>query len=274
MDKLFISNWAQGQEEESDFKLSMIDKFVKIIKANSPTLEIVAIFDQATNDGVSQYVKDNCTIRVELDQFNNKERHEWALVKVLTYNLIEDEEFIHMDYDIVFKTDISKLLQVIRGSGYDVVYQKTEEVLHPYYKTHIKENPELKSMFQGMKRRVAFNAGITYFKTKAIKSLYAEKLVGFYTEKFGDYISLEQLVIPNIIEKEGYTVGTVVDLLSEFESVGDVYIPNPVIDENQFNSLAKKGVFSTKLGMYHFLGELKSKPNLLYYFSLVGGLED
>lgn len=263
MNKIYISNWAKGFNQVSNLNLYLIDNFVKVIKKHTPNIEIVFLTDVTTKNQVSQYVLENTTIKTVLDKYNNHKPVEWALVKLKTISEIEDEEVLHLDYDIVWKYDLNIILDAFRKSEFDVVYQKTESLMIPYYRVFFYNNKDKRGIFNGFKRRVAFNAGISYFKTKEVRSLI-NKWLNFSSEKFGDYVSLEQVLIPNDIERSSYKIGTLVDFIRTLPLVKNSlkFDGSQAISKEVYNELCNHCNFIQNLGFFHFSGWSKTKEGI------------
>lgn len=270
--KIFISHWAQGQKNVSEITLFLIDNFVKTVKKWSPDLEIVFTTDSITKKQVSKYVLDNTTIRLSLDKFNTYPKHTWAIVKLLVISEIEEEEVFHIDYDIVWNYDINIILNAIRKSGADVVYQKTESILHPYYSDYLRNDLKKENIFKGLTRKVAFNAGVSYFKTKKLRESYLDILKNT-PDNFDKCVAIEQLVIPNLLEKSGAIVKTLTNYLPQLPLVQNKnkYEGLENLTKQEYLEYCGAGVFMENIQFFHFCGShFKGKPNILEivkYFS-------
>lgn len=261
METIYISNWSKGQNAIQENTLFLIDNFVRTINKYSPNVVIKFLTDENTVSQLSEFVLANTDIDLVLEQFDNHEPHEWPLVKLKTIGLINSEEILHLDYDMIIKTPIEELFRVFRESEYDVIYQKSEPIAHPYYSKWLRANKQ-QNIFEGVKNQIAYNAGVSYFKTKACRDLYVSTY-DFQSESFGDYIALEQMVIPALMERNGIKIGTLFSLVSKFQTLPNYdFQGHSSLAKSDYDYVSRSGCFIPNLGIYHFIGDMKYKPNI------------
>ncbi len=271
MEKIYISFWSGGQKHirynmEND--LFFLENFIRLFSSYNPSLKLILICDEYTTQNLPQEIKEQVEIQQTSDKYNEYPPQLWPMVKVLTIADIDDEEVLHLDFDIIWKYDIRILINYIRQHKIDALYQSYESlgISHRYYPDYLKKNSGAMSLLLKAKTKSAYNAGICYFskgaksKLKAIVEQYRSDII-----TFGDNVSLEQMIIPNELIQQGLNVQTLSDIVMNLpfrennrkfpEAIGE-------FDKPLFNVLNSTGTFINSISYFHFLGTVKKKEGL------------
>lgn len=260
---LYFSHWNKGEEVVPEQTLFFIQNFINCLKTHSANTNLVFLTDDQTIAAMPVGSLDGVEVRSVMNLFDALPEHKWPLAKMKAINLIEDDEVLHIDYDVVINRDVQDIIDVIRASGNDAVYQKIENLSLEYYSDYLKNVDGAKAIFRGVAgRRCAFNAGLVYYKSQEVKNKVAE-LLDFESDNVFRYYVLEQLLAPTMLRREGYSVGVLSEMVHKFKVQDVVEFPyyGNVLEEN-YKNLCKSGVFLPNIGFFHFLSkDLKEGAN-------------
>jgi hypothetical protein len=271
MDKIYISFWSGGQKHvrynmEND--LFFLKNFIRLFSKYNPTLKLILICDTSTKQKLPSEITEMVEIKQTSDKYNAYPPQLWPMVKVLTIADIEEEEVLHLDFDIVWKYDIQYLFTYIRQNKIDALYQSYESlgISHRYYSDFLKKNAGAMSLLLKARMKSAYNAGICYF-SKAAKSQLKAIVAKYKSDctTFGDNVSLEQMIIPNELIQQGFNVQTLSEILMNLPfSENNRKFPEAIgeFDNPLFTSLNSTGTFINSISYFHFLGTVKKKDGL------------
>jgi hypothetical protein len=271
MEKIYISFWSGGQKHvrynmEND--LYFLKNFIWLFSKYNPTLKLILICDTNTTKNLPPEITEMVEIKQTSDKYNAYPPQLWPMVKVLTIADIEDEEVLHLDFDIVWKYDIRNLITYIRQSKIDALYQSYESlgISHRYYPDFLKKNSGAMNLLLKASKKCAYNAGICYF-SKAAKSQLKAIVEQYKSDctSFGDNVSLEQMIIPNELIQQGFNVQTLSEILINLPfSENKRKFPDAIgeFDNPLFRSLNSTGTFINSISYFHFLGTVKKKDGL------------
>jgi hypothetical protein len=277
MNRVYISCWSKGREKyskESSIKIKLLDTFITVAKKHNPTLEICFIADKETIEFLPEFISKRVTLNSVLDKYNHYKNFKWPLVKLLTIanEIPDDEEVLHLDFDLVWAYDYSKVIELLKTLNIDCLFQNYEmlDLPHNYYIDFLKKYPYSQEIMAKPLNKVAYVAGILYFNTKAKSKLkeFLNKFNGEDYEKFGEYCAYEQMLLPNYLIGEECNLEVCSNLLAKLpankKSI-EFKNDNTFFSDELFDILCRKGVFLKSIGLYHFLGTIKDYSGFLEY---------
>jgi hypothetical protein len=276
MNKLYISCWSKGAErysKDDPLKIKLLDTFLTVAKKHNPTWEICFITDNETVENLPESISNNVTITSVLDKYNGYESFKWPLVKLLTIaNDIPDSEVLHLDFDLVWAYDYSKVIELVKTLNVDCLFQSYEmlDLTHNYYIDFLKKYPYSQEIMVKPLNKVAYVAGIMYFNTKAKTMLkqFLSEFDGKNYESFGEYCAFEQMLLPNYLIGGGCNLEVCSNLLAKLPiNKKSIDLKNCGIffTDESFHERCSQGTFLRSIGFYHFLGAAKTKLGFLEY---------
>lgn len=279
INKVHISNWSNGTRNvnREEIQRMFMTFFVNSIKEYNPDLEIVYLCDTvAYNELTPDIVKDKVTAKIVLDQFNDFPAYQWPMVKLKTIAGIEEPDVFHLDFDIIWKYDLTNIFNLIENEKIDCLFQCYEllDAGHNYYINFLRQYPYLQDIMAKVNNKLAYNAGISYYSQRA-KQRLNELLTTHYEEDFiFDYCAgFEQVLVPNLLLTEGYNVNVLANLLSKLplRNINMVISDDEYNMENKlhFKGFCKCGAFMNNIGFYHFLGDCKESDRIADFATLI-----
>lgn len=278
INKVHISNWSNGARNvnREEIQRMFLTFFVNSIKEYNPNLEIVYLCNTvAYSELTPDVVKDKVTSRVVLDQFNDFPSHQWPIVKLKTIAGIEEPDVFHLDFDIIWKYDLTNIFNLIENEKIDCLFQCYEllDAGHNYYINFLRQYPYVQDIMAKVNDKVAYNAGVSYYSQSA-KQRLNELLTTHYEEDFiFDYCAgFEQVLVPNLLLTEGYNVNVLADFLPKLP-LKDIKLSIPsefgMHNSLHFKGFCKCGAFMNNIGFYHFLGDCKESDSITDFATFI-----
>ncbi len=162
------------------------------------------------------------SVKVELDKLNNISKEHWSIGKLYACK-IQDEPFIHQDFDVIwFKKPPSRILKA------QASFQGTEscESLHSFYRplmNEAKTSDYKLNKYCDLDKIKAYTCGIIGFNDLSILSEWYDLAIDYIRKTKGELICrpifFEQFLIYNLLDYYKFKVETIAskELISEKE---------------------------------------------------------
>jgi hypothetical protein len=282
INKIHISNWLKGSRNidlKKELQDLLLTNFVESIKNNNPNLEIVYLCTEEAYNDSPLIVKNNVTVKNIPDSFNDMPSHQWPIVKLKTIANAEEEEIFHLDFDIIWKYNLSNVFNILENEQIDCLFQCFEllDDTHSYYTSYLKKYPFVQDFLAKVNNKVAYNAGVSFYNKKA--KLRLKTIIETYYESdfvFSDCCGFEQVLIPNLLISEGYNVQTLSNLLPKLPLVSNNINLSQLKDETAefYKGFSKCGTFLSNINFYHFLGDCKKSDDIFEVINFINGWEN
>jgi hypothetical protein len=269
VNNISLSYWSRGNLSRgfsSDLDKFLIHSCIGVLRKYTPDSEITLYTDGAGYEILTDSTRANCEIRVVLDQYNTFEPKQWGFVKILTMiDQVSTIETFHLDFDIIWKQDLSKL----DLTATDTLYQKYDR-LYPEYQHFCQTHRE---MVKGKNLKYVCG-GVTYYKDEAIKEIIRRELWSFlqkdlWTKGIFNSLSFEQVWIPTILHERGYHIDTLAD--HQLEKAAGTTKPD-IFEDKLWNKYIDESSFIPESGFYHFMGGIKTRSDIKELINSVIGI--
>lgn len=278
INKIHISNWSKGSRniDRTDMQNMFMTHFVTSVKEYNPSLEIVYLCDTiAYNELTPNIVKENVTAKIVLDQFDEMPPYQWPIVKLNAIANVEENEIFHLDFDIIWKYDLTNIFNLIESEQLDCLYQCYEllDAGHNYYMNYFQQYPYVRDIISRVNIKMAYNTGISYYSQSAKQRLQELLVTNFQEDFIFDYCAgFEQALLPNLLITEGYKVEVLSNLLGKLPLIDKKFeIPSEfsMLNKLHFSGFCRCGAFMNNIGFYHFLGECKESDRITEFATYI-----
>ena len=278
INKIHISNWSNGTRnvDREEMQRMFMTFFVNSVKEYNPDLEIIYLCDTvAYNELTPDVVKDNVASKIVLDEFNSFPPEQWPIVKLKTIASVEEAEVFHLDFDIIWKYDLTNIFNLIENEKLDCLFQCYEllDAGHNYYINFLRQYPYVQDIMAVVDKKIAYNAGVSYYSQSA-KQRLNELLTTHYEEDFTfeNCAGFEQVLVPNLLLKEGYKVDVLANMPPKLPLIDKkIIMPDEFTIANKlhYKGFCMCGAFLNNIGFYHFLGDCKESDKIQEFATFI-----